>query len=96
MPRHLPSLIAGPSNWLITLTQRIEALDGILETRLAWWREHWDDARDQTQAAHPPDGVGELVRSPEDRVVVELRVGGQPVATPALQHGLERGPCTRA
>ena len=37
-----------------------------------------------------------LMRPLEDRSVVELRVGGQPLASPALPQGLERGLCAHA
>ena len=76
----------------LALPQRIEALDGILEARLARWGEDRDHSQRQTQPADTSDGVGELVRSLEDRVVVKLRISGQPVTAPALNQGLERRP----
>jgi len=76
----------------LALPQPIEAFDGILETRLARRGEHRDNPQCQTQPTDPPDGVGELVGSLEDRIVVKLRISGQPVTAPALKQGLQRGP----
>ncbi len=90
---HIGAAVALPD---FALPQGIEAFDSILEARLARWGEHRDNPQCQTQPADTPDGVGELVRSLEDRVVVKLRVGGQPVAAPALDQGLQRGPCAGA
>ena len=75
------------------LPQAIEAFDSILEARLARRGEHRDNSQCQAQPGDTPNGVGELVGSLEDRVVVELRVGGQSLAAPAFKQGLQRGPC---
>ena len=77
----------------LALPQRIEAFDGILEARLARWGEDRDHSERQTQPADTSDGVGELVRSLEDRVVVKLRISGQPVTAPALKQRLQRDAC---
>ena len=77
----------------LALPQSIEAFDGILESRLARWGEDWDHSQRQTQPADTSDGVGELVRSLEDRVVVKLRISGQPVTAPALKQRLQRDAC---
>src|SRR3990172_7851489 len=77
----------------LALPQGVEAFNGILEARLARWGEHRDNPQCQTQPGDTPDGVGELVGSLEDRVVVKLCVGGQPLAAPVLNQGLQRSPC---
>lgn len=76
----------------LALPQRIEAFDGILEARLARWGEDRDHSERQTQPADTSDGVGGSVCSLEYGVVVKLGICRQPVTTPALDQGLQRGP----
>jgi len=76
----------------LALPQPIEAFDGILEARLARWGEDRDHSQRQTQPADTSDGVGGSVCSLEYCGVVKLGIGGQPVARPALDQGLQRRP----
>jgi len=77
----------------LALPQAVEALDGILEARLAWWGKYGNDLQGQTQAADTPDTVSKSVPSLKDRIVVELCVGGQPFAAPALDQNCEGSAC---
>src|SRR3972149_5564591 len=76
----------------LALPQRVEAFDGILEARLARWGEDRDHSERQPQPADTSDGVGGSVCSLEYCVVVKLGICRQPVTTPALDQGLQRGP----
>ena len=77
----------------LALPQAVEAFDGILEAQLAWWCKHRNDLQRQTQATDTSDTVGKSVPSLEDRVVVELRIRGQPFAAPALKQNWEGSAC---
>ncbi len=77
----------------LALPQAVEAFDGILKARLTWWGKHRNDLQCQAQAADTSDGIGELVRSLEDRIVVKLGVSGKTVSAPAFNQGFQRGPC---
>lgn len=76
----------------LALPQPIEAFDGILEARLARWGEDRGHSERQTQPADTSDGVGRSVCSLEYCGVVKLGISRQPVTTPALDQGLQRGP----
>src|SRR5713226_5716926 len=71
------------------LPKRVKALDRVLKAWFARWGEHYDHAQGQAQPTDAANGVGVLVRPLEQRVVIELRVVGQPVATPALYQALQ-------
>lgn len=76
------------------LPKCVEALDGVLQSGLAWRGEHLGDTQSQAQSCDAPDAVRELVSTLEDGVVVKLGVAGQAVLLPALQqqlHGVLRG-----
>ena len=73
------------------LPQAIEPFDGILQTRLARRRKHWDDAQRQTQAGDATHRVGIVVCPLEHIIVVKLGVVGEPVGSPAPQQRLYGG-----
>ena len=77
----------------LALPEAVEALNGILEARFAWWGKYGNDLQGQTQAADPPDTVSISVISLKDRIVVELCVGGQPFAAPAFDQSCEGSAC---
>jgi len=67
------------------LPQGVEALDGVLHPVLQWRHEHRNDPQRQTQAAHAPHRVRELVRALKHGVIVKLRIGRQPIVLPTRQ-----------
>ena len=69
----------------LALPQAIEVLDQVLKSRFARGCKHRNDAERQAQAADAADGIRPLVRALKARVVVELRVSGQPALAPALE-----------
>ena len=86
--RHVAAMVPLPD---LGLPKRVEPFDGALEPGLAWGRECRNHPQGQTQPADAPDRVGELVRTLEDRIVVELRVAGQPVLTPVPKECVNGG-----
>ena len=73
------------------LPQAVETLNGVLKSRLTWRRKHRANAQRKAQSAYPADDLAVPVRALEDRIVVELRIGRQTVAAPALQQAFHRG-----
>src|SRR6267142_3846066 len=71
------------------LPAAIEGFNSVLEARFARGSKCRYDAEQQAHAHDSTDDVGELMRSLEDRGIVELGVGGQTKGTPATQEQLE-------
>lgn len=71
------------------LPPAIEAFDAVLKAVFARWREDGDDAQGQAQPRDASDGVGAVVGTLEDGVVVKVRVGRQPMGLPVLDQALD-------
>src|SRR5712691_2016553 len=84
--RDAGAMVALPD---LALPKGVEALNSVLEPRLAWRGKYRNDLQCQTPATDATHGVGVVVRSLEDRVVVELGVCRQSFGSPAPQQCFE-------
>ena len=76
------------------LPATVEVLDSGLKSRLLRRGEDRRDVQRQTQTDDPPDRVGVVMRSLENRVVVKLCISGQAKLAPVLKQGVEHGFCS--
>ncbi len=73
-----------------SLPAPVEVLETVLKPMLARRRKHGDHVQLQTDPHHPTDHVWMLMRPLKPRVVIKLRIVGQPHGSPVLQHRVER------